>query len=282
PDNGESAQAAWAQGWYRGLLSDQGPQALAIWLAAGWSALAALASGENAALDQPLRESIAQLRAELAREISRPAEVIDTLLGLARQLLLPAWAAPAWLARIPPPLHPHLGPLQKEQANLDALQQVLSDYQAAALHYANALSELFEATLAEYRQELSAGALPKPTPQTMRVLHDRWVQIAEHAYERFLVGEEHTQAIGRLLNAWVDLQLALRPVADEILRHMGLPSRRDMDDVQGHLDRLQRQQRAAITQLQREITALRDELAAWHGEAPCPPLKPRSRKSPRS
>jgi class III poly(R)-hydroxyalkanoic acid synthase PhaE subunit len=190
---------------------------------------------------------------------------------------------PASFAQIPPRLHPTLGPLQKEQASLDTLQRALSDYQTIALRYAQELSDLFEAALSEYQRQLSAGVQPEPSSRTTtRELHDRWIQIAERTYERFLNSEEHTRVIGGLMNAWVDLQLAVRPVTDGILLHMGLPSRRDVDDVQLHLDRLRRQQRADITQLQHEITVLRAELAAWRDDPPDPLLKPRSRRGARS
>lgn len=283
-NNEYHAGLAWAQGLQRGLLGNEGPLALAVLLTAGWSALATLVrdSEESTSLDQDLRESMARVR----EEFMRPVEIIDSLLDLARQLLLSdrlAQTLPAGFAQVPPRLHPNLGPLQKEQASLDALQQALSDYQAAAVRYAQELSKLFEAALSEYQQELSAGVRPKPTPQPLtREPHDRWIQIAERTYERFLRSEEHTRVIGGLMNTWVDLQLALRPVVDEVLLHMGLPSRRAVDDVQMHLDRLRRQQRADSMRLQREITALRDELAAWRGRSTRPVARPRFSRDNRS
>lgn len=283
-DDGQQAWLAWVQGLHRSVLADEGPQALTVLLTAGWSALTALDHGseESAALSQQLRESIARVREEL----TRPVEVIEALLDLVRQLLLSDWAAqpsPASFAQTPPRLHPTLGPLQQEQAGLDTLQRALSDYQAIALRYAQALSELFETALSEYQRELSASVQPEPSSRaTTRERHDRWIQIAERTYERFLNSDEHTQVIGGLMNAWVDLQLAVRPVMDGILPHMGLPSRRDVDDVQLHLDRLRRQQRADIARLQHEITVLRAELAAWRDDPPDPPLKPRSRRNARS
>lgn len=283
-NNEYHAGLAWAQGLQRSLLGNEGPLALAVLLTAGWSALATLVRDgeESTSLGQDLRESMARVR----EEFMRPVEIIDSLLDLARQLLLSdrlAQALPASFAQVPPRLHPNLGPLQKERASLDALQQALSDYQAAAVRYAQELSKLFEAALSEYQQELSAGVPPKPTPQLLtRELHDRWIQIAERTYERFLGSAEHTRVIGGLMNTWADLQLALRPVVDEVLLHMGLPNRRAVDDVQMHLDRLRRQQRADSMRLQREITALRDELAAWRGDPPGPARRPRFSRDNRS
>lgn len=282
-DSADDGWLAWAQGLPSGLWSNDGPQALAVLLTAGWSALATLAreSEESAVLGQQLHESMERLR----EEITRPVEISESLLDWARHLLLSGrllQPLPANFDRVSPQVYPCLGPLQKEQANLDALQRALEDYRAAALHYAHALSELAEAALNEYQRELSACARTEAIARTTRERHDRWIRVAERTYERFLGLEDHTRAIGGLMNAWADLQLALRPVVDGVLRHTGLPSRRDLDDIQRHLDRLRRQQQADITRLERELTTLRNELDARCGEAPDSPLKPGSRKGDRS
>ena len=273
----DAGLASWAQGLLSSLWGDEGPQALAVLLTAGWSALAALAreGEESVVLGRQLCESMERLREEL----TRPVETGESLLGWARHLLL----AGRLLQPLPADFgRAALGPLQKEQAHLDALQQALKDYQAAALHYAHALSELAEAALSEYQRELSACARAESIARTPREQHDLWIQVAERTYERFLGLEDHTRAIGGLMNAWAGLQLALRPVVDAVLRHMGLPSRRDMDDIQWHLDRLRRQQQVDITRLERELTALRKKLGARCGEAPDSPLKPGSRGGDRS
>jgi hypothetical protein len=277
--NTENQWLAWAEALRRDLLGDVRPQALAILLAAGWSALAAFSrdSEKSMLLGEHLHESMAHLR----EEITRPVEVMGSLLDLARQLLLSNQLLQPFLGtfpHLPPRLHPSLGPLQKEQANLDALAQALNDYQTAALRYTHELGELFEAVLSEYQQELSAGVQPESLSWTAHERHDHWLEVAERTYERFLGSEAYTQAVGALMNAWAGLRLALRPVVDELLLHMGLPTGRDVDDMQVHLDRLRRQQRADTARLKREITALRDELAALRGAVPDPPLTPRSRR----
>ncbi|MDN5850560.1 MAG: hypothetical protein L0H63_13140 [Nitrococcus sp.] len=279
-ESGNQAGLAWAQSLQRALLENAGPQqALAILMSAGWSALAALARGsdESAALIRELHESIERLR----EEVTRPVDVIESLLGLARHLLLSDQLVPPFLASLPSQMHPNLGPLQKQQANLDALQQALSDYHTAALHYAHEIGELFEAVVSECQRELSAAVQPEPSAQAETEQHDRCIQVAERTYERFLGSEAYTQAIAALINAWADLRLALRPIVDEILLQIGLPNRHEVDDIELHLDRLQRQQRSDTIRLQREITALRDEIATLRRDGPGPAQKPRSRRGKR-
>ncbi|MDN5870316.1 MAG: hypothetical protein L0H73_06300 [Nitrococcus sp.] len=274
------AGLAWAQSLQRALFGNGAArQALAILMAPGWSTLAALAQGneQSVALTRELRESIERLR----EEVTRPAEVIESLLGLARHLLLSDPLTLAFPASLPSQMHPSLGPLQKQHAHLDALQQALSDYHTTALNYAHELGELFEAALSECQRELSAGVQPEPSAQAERERHDRWMQVAERSYERFLGSETYTQALGALINAWADVRLALRPIVDEVLVQFGLPSGREVDDIALHLDRLRHQQRVDITRLQHEITSLRAEIATLRRDGPGQPRKARSRRGNR-
>ncbi|MCO6440128.1 MAG: hypothetical protein J5I81_03370 [Nitrococcus mobilis] len=269
-DSANHSRPEWAQGLLYDLLAGQG--ALAILLAAGWSALAAFARDSEAStiLDEHLHQALEQLR----EEITRSVEAGNFLLDLARQLLPVDRLAPpfaASFAYFPAHPYPNIGPLQKEQANLEALQRTLDGYQTAALNYTRALSELYEAVLSEYRQELADGVLPESTARSTRELYDHWLEVAERTYERFLHSETYPQAISDLLNAWADLRLALQPVLDELLAYLGLPTRREVEDTQRHLDRLRRQQRADTIRLQCEVTALRNELAALRDTILGPP-----------
>ncbi|EAR22526.1 poly(R)-hydroxyalkanoic acid synthase subunit PhaE [Nitrococcus mobilis] len=280
-DSANHSRPEWTQGLLYDLLAGQ--RALAILLAAGWSVLTAPArdSETNTVLDAQLNQVLAQLREEIARSV----EFVNFLLDLARQPLpIDRLAQPfsANFAHFPMHLYPNLGPLQKQQANLEALQRTLDGYQTAALRYTQELSELFEAVLSEYRQELADGVPSESTARSTRELYDHWLEVAERTYERFLRSETYPQAISDLLNAWTDLRLALQPALDELLSYLGLPTQRALEDTQRHLDRLRRQQRADTRRLQREVTALRNELAALRDAAPGPPTTTRSDKDDRS
>ncbi len=254
----------------QGLLCDllKGQGALAILLAAGWSALAAFArDGEAAtALGEHLNQALEQLHEEVARSV----ESVNVLLDLARQLLsIDRLAHP--FAHFAAHCYPCIGPLQKEQTNLEALQRTLDGYQTAALRYTQELGELYQATLSEYQQELTRRAPLERTTRSTRELYDHWLEVAERTYERFLHSETYPQAISALLNAWADLRLALQTVLDELFAYMGLPTRHAVEDTQRHLDRLRRQQRIDTIRLQHEITALRKELAALRATTTGPP-----------
>lgn len=277
-DSEHHDQASWAHRVHAAPLGDEGPRALAILLTAGWSALATLAQSneDSAILGRHLEESLGRLR----EEITRFVELIESLLDWARHWLLSDWLlqSPAAHFAHHPYLNPILGPLQKEQTNLDTLQRALTDYETAAWHHVHKLGELFEAALNEYQWERSADVPLETGARTARELNDRWIQIAERTYERFLSSEDHARSIAGLINAWTELQLALRPIVDEVLRHMGLPSRRDTDATQAYLERLRRQQRSERARLEREIAALWEELAAVRGDASEPPSNSHSSK----
>ena len=280
-NNENHAGTIWTQGSPYALIGVEGQRALAILLAAGWSVLASFGA-EATGLTQHLHQALERLR----EEISRSPEAIDSLLGLARQLLPTDRLAPPFppgFAQVPGPLYPNLGPLQKEQAHLEALRHALDEYRAAAVCYTQKLSELFEAASSEYQQELTGDPQSGAGAWSTREMHDRWIEVAERTYERFLGSEEYTRAIGGLMNAWAELRLALQPVVDELLRHLGLPSRRDLEDTQLHLDRLRREQRADTKRVQRELRALRHELAVLRGDAPTrQPPRPGTRRDDRS
>lgn len=271
-DNADHSETLWPHGSPYGLIGDEGQRAVATLLAAGWPVLASFAADTEgvAGLRQHLNQALERLREEIARA---PA-VIDSLLGLASQLLsadrlLPP--LPPGFMQSPGALYPRLGPLQKEQARWEALRETLNDYRTAVVRYTQRLSELFEAALGEYQQELAVGTPDRSAALGARELHDRWIQVAERTYERFLHSEEYTQAIAGLMNAWAELRLALQPVLDELLQHLGLPSRHDVEDTQLHLDQLRREQRADSKRLQREVRALRHELAELRGQTPPTP-----------
>lgn len=271
-DNADHSGTLWPHGSPYELLGDEGQRAVATLLAAGWSVLASFAADSEGTAG--LRQHLDQALARLREEVTRPPAVIDSLLGLARQLLsadrlLPP--LPAGFMQSPGAPFPKLGPLQKEQAHCEALRQALDDYRSAGVRYTQKLSELFEAALSEYQQELGVGTQDRSAASGGRELHDRWIRVAERTYERFLDSEEYTQAIGSVMNAWAELRLALQPVLDELLQHLGLPSRRDVEDTQLHLDQLRREQRADSKRLQREVRALRHELAALRGHTPASP-----------
>lgn len=282
-DRDHQANLEWIHSVQRCLLGDDGTQALAVLLCAGWAALSTMAPGcePTDALSEQLREAKMRLREELARQLS----ALESLENLTRQVLGQRWPALPWMStmtRLPPPLLPHLGLMQKEQAQLEDLHRTVNDYRLATARYADVLGELFETTLGGYRRELTVGEDAEPESHSALELHDLWIRVAERTYERFLGSEDHTRAFAELTNTWAELQLSLRPVVDQVLTVLGLPARGEVDEIQRHLDRLRRQQRTDTARLEQEIAGLREELAALRAAPTSPPSGSNRRSGKRS
>jgi class III poly(R)-hydroxyalkanoic acid synthase PhaE subunit len=103
--------------------------------------------------------------------------------------------------------------------------------------------------------------------ESLRALYDLWVDCGEAAVAEMLAGEEFPACFANLVNALAALRLHGRGLVDAGLAALSLPTSRDLGDVQRREAELrgelraaraqQREDRALLDRLQRELASLR-------------------------
>ncbi len=152
---------------------------------------------------------------------------------------------------------PAVGPQREWQEMVKAVQRaVLAETQARAVideHYRLAT----RAALQDFAGYLKADSGPSIT--TVRALYDAWIDHAEAAYARRVMGEDFARDFAAWVNAGSEVRLALRGVGGRLSAVFDAPGRDEIDTL------LERQQA-----MQRELAALRAERVLARGNAHAP------------
>lgn len=252
----------WCDQWRDALAAGQGACAGSPWpvlTEAIWATLQDSAGEDPEALARRLREGVRQWRHALSESLPSRHWLMNTLLMLTQ---MPAPHAPASgvsggifadFASMP-----RLGPLQHQQARLEALSKALEAYHEALSAYLDQLAGMAETAVDALEQAVAEDATVDRSDA--RAVFDLWCQLAESEYERQIADDDYAEALGALTNRWSELQLALQPLLDDWLETVGMPSRRTVDDTQAALDRLRRQHKAETRALRERLAALESRL----------------------
>jgi hypothetical protein len=139
-----------------------------------------------------------------------------------------------------------------------------AEWLAALQAWSMVLAEIARATAVAFAARLGA---PDP-PTTLRAIFDAWIECAEGAFQSAAHSEVFAHAQARLFNELVRAKARQQAHLEQLARHIGMPTRREVDALYD------------------ELRALKAELAAARAApAPAAPAAARrrrpSRKQPR-
>lgn len=265
-NNADEAWRAWFDAWRDALAAGMGAWETAPWpllTQAIWSALAEELEADREALAERLRGAVREWRDALREQLPSVSWLAQAILAFAR---MPTPQAPGsndadGLAGMP-----WLGPMQHQQARIEAATEALEGYQGALAAYLDELVEIAERSvdaLAEVPATRTDVDLTNP-----RAVFDLWCQLAEQSYEEQLSSDHYAEALSALTNRWSELKLALQPLLDDWLDTLGMPSRRQVDETQAALDRLRRQHKAETRALRERLAALETRLEEPNANSP--------------
>ena len=249
-----------------------------------WARMARGPDGADPALghfDRQAREWYARMHevaARFAGQAADPAEVAaawrealggDAMPGWARALGGPgmpdleAWmqAAAPWLGaaraeglswlRLPA-----FGAGREHQERLQALAAHMVELQDATARYSALMLQAQREALPRFEERLAGRDAPGRRIESARALFDLWIDAAEEAYAGVALSEEFRRAYGRLVNAQMQVRAGVQRLVEDACAQLGMPTRSELDGAH-----------RKIVQLEREVRALRDAVAA----APRPP-----------
>lgn len=261
-DTGADWQS-WLERWRDSIAAASGVAQATVWPDLAEIVRTTLEQSNDedpATVAEYLRESCRQWRNDLRDALPSAAWLTQTILTLSRmpQPDAPAAGFPGGVFRDAADAMPRLGPLQHQQAQLEALGAAFEDYQTALAGYLDELVVISDRSV-DALQEALAGDTDIDVSDP-RALYDLWCQLAEREYERHIATEEYAAALSGVTNSWAALQVALQPLLDDYLESFGIPSRRRLDETQAALDQLRRQHKAETRALYERIAALEARL----------------------
>jgi hypothetical protein len=255
----------WFNAWRDAVAAGNGVWEATPWpglTQAVWSSLAEQLDEDPEELGERLRQGVNEWRHTLHQELPSATWLTNAFLSLTR---VPTPHAPGGSDTGSMPGMPWLGPMQHQQAKLEAAAQALESYQEALAAYLDELTEIAHRSVDALEQALVDDA--RVDRKDARAIFDLWCQLAEQSYEEQLKSDRYAEALSGLANRWSELKLALQPLIDDWLDTLGMPSRRQVDETQAALDRLRRQHKA-------ETRALRERLAAVEARLAEPDTNP--------
>jgi hypothetical protein len=148
---------------------------------------------------------------------------------------------------------------QKMAAAFVEFQDAVKRYNALILRASQRSFEVFQNKLAE-REE------PGRQIDSPRALYDLWVDAAEEAYAEIALSEEFRKVYGEVVNAQMRVRSHVQAEVERIGTDLGMPTRTELNSVHKRLHELRRAGKNGgdkrVSELEREIAALRDEMAA--------------------
>jgi len=188
----------------------------------------------------------------------------------------------AWLAQVQPVLGslrgetdallglPAFGLAREHQERLQQLARAQLDYQQRLADYQAQLAKAGQGAFERFERKLAERSEPGRQVDSARALFDLWIDAAEESWAEIALGSEFSRVYGELANAQMRLRLALQGQVEQLARQVGLPTRSEVDGSHRKL-----------AQLEREVRALRRQLAAYEGAPAEPAPPPKSRPKPK-
>ncbi len=163
---------------------------------------------------------------------------------------------------------PGLGLGRNDHARWQRLADAQKAYQSAADAYLEQLRQALEAGFALFERRLAEHEAPGTRLDSVRALFDLWIDAAEEAYAQVALSPRFQQAHADFAHAQMRLRAAIQAEVERIAEPLGVPTRTEMDSAHRR-----------ITELERELRRLRDQLE--RNEPPPPPPEPRPRRRTR-
>ncbi len=220
-------------------------------------------------VDNPLAKMLRDIAGPGAQGIEQLSSSFAPFLAQARQEGLSWLNAPAFgYAR------EHQEHYQKTAAALIEYQDALNRYNALILKSSQRSFAIFENKLVE-RDE------PGRRIDSPRALYDLWVDAAEEAWAEIALSDDFRKVYGDVVNAQMRVRAQVQAEVERIGTDLGMPTRSELNSVHKRLHELRRGGNGdtRVAELQREVTAMRVEIAALKKRAPPPPRQAAARSS---
>jgi Poly(R)-hydroxyalkanoic acid synthase subunit (PHA_synth_III_E) len=134
-----------------------------------------------------------------------------------------------------------LGPMAAQGRDTQRLFELLGHL--AQLHGQLAVhwSEISQTAARRFVARLGGAAAIPATPDQALKLYELWVNCAEEAYAATVHQDDFSRLQGDLANTWAALLVEQRRHAETLVRAFGLPSRAELDALDGQVKELRRQ-----------------------------------------
>lgn len=157
---------------------------------------------------------------------------------------------------------PAVGYARESQEQYQVLGQRLTDYAAAVNAYQMGFGKLAMETLQEFQQATQEMVRDGKGMDSLRAVYDKWVEMSEAAYARFVMTEDYQALYGRLVNSLLAVKQQMGRMVDQNLEAMHMPTHAEITTLQ----RRQQELRRENLQLRKDVKAIRQELAALRQE----------------
>ncbi|GAB4260357.1 MAG: hypothetical protein Kow0092_09150 [Deferrisomatales bacterium] len=168
---------------------------------------------------------------------------------------------------------PAIGYTREFQEKVTKAFETWVDVRRAEMEFQTELLNTGIRALEELVRELVERAERGEKVKSYRELFDLWVATAEKAYFEIASTDSFAEIQARLVNAAMHYRVHEREVAEEFLKTLHLPTRRELDDAYRHMHELRRE----VKVLKREMAQLKD--AAPVQEPPTPQAKSPARRA---
>jgi class III poly(R)-hydroxyalkanoic acid synthase PhaE subunit len=176
---------------------------------------------------------------------------------------------------------PAVGYSREFQEQYQILAQRLSDYAAAVGAYQTAFGKLAMETNEEFQATVQEMARKGETLDSLRAIYDKWVEMSESAYARFVMTDEYQTLYGKLVNTLLSVKQQMARMVDQNLEAMHMPTHAEISTLQQRQQELRRENlrlRGELKQMAADIKALQEQKADPRQTAP-KPVKPAPAKS---
>jgi class III poly(R)-hydroxyalkanoic acid synthase PhaE subunit len=154
---------------------------------------------------------------------------------------------------------PAVGYSREFQEQYQILGQRMTDYAAAVQAYQMGFGKLAVETTQEFQASVQDMAKEGKSLGTLREVYDKWVEMSEAAYARFVMTEEYQSIYGRLVNNLLAVKHQMARIVDGNLEAMHMPTHAEISTLQRRQQELRRenlQLRKDIKAIQRQVEAL--------------------------
>jgi class III poly(R)-hydroxyalkanoic acid synthase PhaE subunit len=153
---------------------------------------------------------------------------------------------------------PAVGYSREFQEQYQILGQRMVDYSKAVHDYQMSFGKLAVETTQEFQASVQDMAKEGKSLGSLREIYDKWVEMSEAAYARFVMTQEYQALYGRLVNNLLAVKQQMARIVDGNLEAMHMPTHAEISTLQ----RRQQELRRDNLKLHKEIKAVQQQLEA--------------------
>lgn len=158
---------------------------------------------------------------------------------------------------------PAVGYARESQEQYQTLAQRMIDYGSAMHAYQAGFGKLAMETTQEFQQEAQEMAKQGTAPESLRAIYDKWVEMSEAAYARFVMTQEYQSLYGRMVNSLLAVKQQMGRMVDQHLEAMHMPTHAEITTLQKRQHELRRENlklRKDVKGIEQQLEALRQQL----------------------